>query len=99
MNIEWTIAAKEDLKRVYKFYCKHFSIPLAKKIKDQAFIKVKTLELGTKLGQEEELLKHLNEGHRYLLSNHNKIIYKVKNNTAYITHVFDTRENPEDFKW
>jgi hypothetical protein len=50
------------------------------------------------LGQEEELLKHLNQGHRYLISNHNKIIYKVENNIAYITHVFDTRQDPQEFK-
>ena len=95
MNIEWTLEAKKDLKKIYKFYTKHFSKELAQKIKTQALSKVKTLELGTELGQEEELLKHLKQGHRYLISNHNKIIYKVEDNTAYITHVFDTRQDPE----
>lgn len=95
MNIEWTLEAKKDLKKIYKFYTKHFSEELAQKITKQALSKVKTLELGTELGQEEELLKHLKQGHRYLISNHNKIIYKVEDKTAYITHVFDTRQDPE----
>jgi plasmid stabilization system protein ParE len=95
MDIEWTLEAKKDLKKIYKFYFKHFSVELAQKIKNQALNKVKTLRLGTELGQEENLLKHLNEGHRYLITNHNKIIYKVVNKTAYITHVFDTRQDPE----
>ncbi|MCH8534562.1 MAG: type II toxin-antitoxin system RelE/ParE family toxin [Flavobacteriaceae bacterium] len=95
MNIEWTLEAKKDLKKIYKFYTKHFSLTIAQKIKNQALNTVKTLKLGTELGQEEELLKHLNQGHRYLISNHNKIIYKVEDQTAYITHVFDTRQNPK----
>lgn len=95
MNIEWTLEAKKDLKKIYKFYTKHFSEELAQKIKNQALRKVKTLELGQELGQEEALLKHLKQGHRYLISNHNKIIYKVEDKTAYITHVFDTRQDPE----
>lgn len=95
MNIEWTLEAKKDLKKIYKFYTKHFSVALAKKTVNQVLNKVKMLELGTKLGQEEALLKHLKQGHRYLISNHNKIIYKVENKTAYITHVFDTRQDPE----
>lgn len=95
MNIEWTFEAKKDLKKIYKFYTKNFSKELAQKIKNQVLNKVKTLELGTELGQEEELLKQLKQEHRYLLSNHNKIIYKVENKTAYITHVFDTRQDPE----
>ncbi|WP_027419400.1 type II toxin-antitoxin system RelE/ParE family toxin [Crocinitomix catalasitica] len=95
MHIKWTLEAKKDLKKIYKFYTKHFSVTLAQKIKGEVLNKVKTLEHGTELGQEEELLKELNQGYRYLISNHNKIIYKVENKTAYITHVFDTRQDPE----
>ncbi len=93
MDIQWTLEAKKDLKKIYVFYTKYFSETLAKKIKNQVLEKVKILELGTELGQEEALLKHLNQGHRYLISKHNKIIYKVEGNTVYITHVFDTRQN------
>ena len=98
MNIEWTLEAKNDLKKIFKFYTQHFSKGLARKTIINIFNEVGILELGTKLGQEEELLKQLKQGHRYLISGHNKIIYKVENNTAFITHVFDTRQNPEDLK-
>ena len=49
-------------------------------------------------GQEEETLKFLQEGHRYLLQGNYKIIYKLKNNTAHITDVFDSRQDPKKLK-
>lgn len=98
MNIEWTFEAQKDLKNIFKFYSHNFSNALAQKIKNEILNKVKTLEVGKHLGQEEVLLKHLNQKHRYLISNHNKIIYKIQNDCAYITHVFDTRQNPKKLK-
>ncbi len=98
MKIEWTFAAQKDLKKIFKFYTKHFSKELAHKILDDIFDSVKKLELGDGIGQKEELLKHFDQNHRYLISNHNKIIYKVEVQTIYITHVFDTRQNPKKLK-
>lgn len=98
MRIEWTLEAQNDLKKIYKFYASYFSETLARKITNQVLNQVKTLELGTELGQEEDLLKHLNEGHRYLISNHNKIIYKVHDCMVFITHVFDTRQDTAKLK-
>lgn len=97
VNIEWTREAVKDLKKIYEFYVQNFSQELAQKVKNQILDKVKTLELGTELGQQEELLLK-SKGYRYLICNHNKIIYKVEKNNAYITHVFDTRQNPEKLK-
>lgn len=98
MNIEWTAKAQEDLENIFNFYTDHFSKELARKTIKAIFNKISTLKLGNELGQKEELLIHLNQNHRYLISNHNKIIYKVVESTAYITHVFDTRQNPEKLK-
>lgn len=99
MTIEWTLEAKKDLRKIYDFHSKYFSPELAHKTQIQAIKKVETLKLGTELGQEEELLKHLKQGHRYLISNHNKIIYKLQNDVVYITHVFDTRQSSRKLKW
>lgn len=98
MKIVWTLEAQKDLKKIYKFYAKNVSIELAQKTILQILNKVKTLELGVELGQEEEVLKHLEQGHRYLITKHNKIIYMVHYTTVYITHVFDTRQNPKKLK-
>jgi len=98
MKIEWTFAAQKDLKKIFKFYTKHFSKDLAHKIIDDIFNSVKKLELGHGIGQKEELLEHFNQNHRYLIRNHNKIIYTVEEDKIYITHVFDTRQNPKKLK-
>ena len=76
MDVEWTREARNDLKKIHDFYVKYFSIDLARKTIKEVFHKVKTLENSGYIGQKEELLKHLNQGHRYLIYNHNKIIYR-----------------------
>ena len=100
MKIEWTELAKTDLKKVYEFYCKTANREIAQKIKNSILSRSKDLELGSELGQIEELVKHLNQGHRYLLSNHCKILYLPENENGiiYITHLFDTRDNPKKVK-
>lgn len=58
--------------------------------------KSKSLSNNPYVGQEEELLKQLNQGHRYLLvENHYKIIYLVTEDSIMVTDVFDTRQQPD----
>ena len=98
MKIEWTEVAIKNTKKIHKFYCKIASKQVADKIIEPLFDFVKTLQTATDIGQLEECLKPLNQGHRYLVHNHTKIIYLIKENTIYITHVFDTRQNPSKLK-
>lgn len=98
MEIKWTFEAIKDLKRIHAFYKEHFSSSLAQKISQEIITKVKALELGVNLGQKEPILEHLKQEHRYLISRHNKIIYRVDSKIIYITHVFDTRQNPNKLK-
>lgn len=92
MVINWTNSAEKDLNKVYKFYQKNASEEVAQKIVNEILITTNTLKLGLYLGQQEELLKQFNQGHRYLISNHNKIIYLPCEDHVKITHVFDTRK-------
>lgn len=100
MAIEWTELAAKDLKKIYQFYCKTTNREVAQKIKNEILNRSKDLKLGSEIGQIEELIKHLNQEHRYLISNHCKILYLPKNENGiiYITHVFDTRQNPKKLK-
>lgn len=51
------------------------------------------------MGQEEEGLKHLNRGHRYLLIKpFYKLIYLIIKPIIYITDIFDTRQDPDKMK-
>ena len=98
MTIIWTLSASKDLKNIFEFYRKTANKEVAHKIKNEILLTSKNLELGIGIGQIEDRLKDFNQGHRYLLSNHCKIVYFSTNDTIYITHVFDTRQNPEELK-
>lgn len=97
-ELEWTNSAKNNLQKIFLFYCKIASKEVAFKIIEPIFDFVKTLEHSPKVGQEESLLKHLKKQHRYLVFEHFKIIYVIKGQKIYITHVFDTRQNPSKLK-
>ncbi len=94
MVIKWSVSAEKDLENIFQFYVKTASKKVAKQIIEEILFTTNTLKLGLYLGQIEPLLSFYEEGHRYLLSNHNKIIYLTKDEYVVITHVFDTRRNP-----
>ncbi len=51
------------------------------------------------MGQLEENLEHLEQEHRYVLVKSSyKVIYRIIDQTIYITDVFDTRQDPEKMK-
>lgn len=56
------------------------------------------LEKHSQIGQIEELLKELDGGHRYIVNDNYKIIYKIQIDKLYITDVFDTRQDPDKIK-
>ncbi len=64
-------------------------------ILNRIFVKTRVFLDNPYLGREEECLEHLKLGHRRLIEKHCKIIYKIKNDTIYITDVFDTRQDPK----
>lgn len=100
MKIEWTLSAQKDLKKLFKFYVRTANKEIAHKIKNEIISSTSILEFGSAIGQIEELIAHKRQGHRYILMHHCKIIYIPKNheNIIYITHVFDTRQNPKKLK-
>ena len=98
MQIEWTTTAKKNVRKIYLFYCKTASKKVAEKIIEPLFPFVKTLKKNPLIGQEELDLKFNKQGHRYLVNGHNKIVYRVKDDIIYITHVFDTRQSPKKLK-
>ncbi len=48
------------------------------------------------MGAIEALLAELGLEHRYIVEGNFKIIYRIAEETIYITDIFDTRRNPED---
>jgi plasmid stabilization system protein ParE len=58
--------------------------------------KAKSLSNNPERGQKEEMLKSLNQDHRYLLvESHFKIIYLIEEKRVIVTDIFDTHQHPD----
>lgn len=97
MVIEWTKPAKNDLKLIFNYFQKKASAEIALQITNSILDTAEILKTHN-IGTVEPLLKNLKQGHRYLVNGNYKIIYFISNDTAYITHAFDTRQNPKALK-
>lgn len=98
MEIVWTFSAIRNVRKIFKFYCKIADKEVATNVIEPIFTCINTIKHSPLIGQQEGILEHLKKGHRYLVHNHFKIIYRIENDTAFITHVFDTRQNPKKLK-
>jgi len=97
MIIEWTKPARKDLKKIFNYYKKKASREIAQKITDGILDYTDILKTQN-IGRTEELLEHLNQNHRFLVTGNYKVIYIIENNIVYITHAFDTRQDPVELK-
>jgi addiction module RelE/StbE family toxin len=97
MNIIWTKPAKKDLKKIFNYFKQKVSLNIALNIINSILSKTSILETHS-IGVKEELLAHLNQEHRSIIDGNYKIIYFIHYKTVYITHVFDTRQNPVKLK-
>jgi len=94
MKILWSNLAENSLISIYKYYREVAGISIARKIRSEILVATNQLKRFPDSGQEEDLLKKLEEGHRYLVKGHHKIIYRPVEEGILITDVFDTRQNP-----
>lgn len=94
MKVIWSNFAEVSLKAIFKYYREVAGIHIAIIIRSEILAATKQLIKHPKSGQEEELLTQLEEGHRYLVKRHHKIIYKQVNEGILITDVFDKRQDP-----
>ena len=94
MKVIWSDFASETLKDIYVYYKEVASESIARKIKENIFIITKQLTSHPESGQIEDTLVQLEEGHRYIVNNNYKIVYKKVKEGILITDVFDTRQDP-----
>ena len=100
MKVIYTQQSLESLHECLLFLSEELGIPIEKvsQIKSQILDKADSLEQNPFLGQKEEYLEHLGQGHRRLIEGHFKIIYLVGKDAVYITDIFDSRQDPEKMK-
>jgi len=91
MKILWSNLAEDSLISVYKYYRAVAGISIARKIRHEILVATNQLKRFPDSRQEEDLLKKLEEGHRYLVFGHLKIIFKH----VVIWHFWTTLTNKE----
>ncbi len=94
MKIAWTRFAADSLREIYEYYYEIASKEIAVKIRTAIVSEAKKINKFPLSGQKQELLLPLQQGHRYFLKGHYKIIYRIVNDEIVITDVFDTRQHP-----
>jgi len=95
MIILYTAWSKNQLREIYNYYKEIGAPKKGQKIRISIHKKALQLKDFPLLGREEEILSSLGQGHRYVVEGQYKIIYRIIEDTIYITDIFDTRRNPE----
>ncbi|MCR9103044.1 MAG: type II toxin-antitoxin system RelE/ParE family toxin [bacterium] len=97
MKVRITKPAQRRLRQIDDYYRKKGNRSHVTKLKKDIKKKSELLSQNPELGQEEDYLKELGQGHRYVIvTKLYKLIYLVAAPFIFITDVFDTRQNPND---
>ena len=94
LKIFWLKSAKIELRLIKQYYTDIAGHSVGTKISHDIKVYADILKTHPEAGPEEETLKHLKKGHRYLVKGNYKLIYRNINNSIFIIDVFDTRLNP-----
>lgn len=95
LKIVWDDFAKNDLKNIYRFNKKHFSNEFAIKVRSEIYTAVGNI-VFIEQWQKDDIL---NSSARRIIVRDYKIVYLINNkNQINILMIFDTRQNPSNFK-
>ncbi len=99
MKVRITKPAQRRLQQIDDYHRRKGSRSHVTKLRKDIGKKTKLLEQNPELGQAEEYLEELGQGHRYLIvAKLYKLIYLVAKPFIFITDIFDTRQNPDDMR-
>lgn len=99
MKVKITDPAKDQLRRIYHYHRRSGNGKKGRQIRKNVLEKARLLKDFPEMGQEEDNLKHLGLGHRYIpIKPFYKIIYLIIKPIIYITDIFDTRQDPDKMK-
>ena len=93
-KIVWTDFAIKNLKNIFDYYSTQSDKKVAQKITRQILKSSKQLQHNPDSDPTESNLMELRKNHRYLVSGHYKLIYRIMDSQIIINDVFDTRQNP-----
>jgi toxin ParE1/3/4 len=98
MKLIYTEQALISLEEALNFIAPKVTHDKLIEIRDEILDAADTLILQPLQGQKEPFLEHLGLEHRHLVVSHYKIIYRVIEESIYITDVFDSRQDPDKMK-
>jgi plasmid stabilization system protein ParE len=99
MKVRLTANARRRLQQIRAYHTEQGNSKKGRKVTQAILKEAKKLEEYPYLGQEEEHLKDLGQGHRYLLVDRlYKIIYFIAKPILFITDIFDTRQDTDKMK-
>jgi len=79
MTVFWTKFALDELHHIYDYYKVNVSVLIANNIKESILLSTHQLELQPLSGTPELLLRHLNQGYRYIIRGNLSVILKNRN--------------------
>jgi plasmid stabilization system protein ParE len=99
MKVRITKPALRRLKEIGDYYRKEGNRSHIKKLQQGIREKSTLLSENPEIGQEEDHLKDLGQGHRYVIvARFYKLIYLIIAPFIFITDIFDTRQDPDKMK-
>ncbi|MEO0728618.1 MAG: type II toxin-antitoxin system RelE/ParE family toxin [Bacteroidota bacterium] len=99
MKVKITKPAQRRLQQIDDYYRKQGNRSHTNKLKKDIRKKSKLLSDSPEMGQEEDYLKELGQGHRYVIvAKLYKLIYLIAAPFIFITDIFDTRQDPDKMK-
>ncbi|WP_298220955.1 type II toxin-antitoxin system RelE/ParE family toxin [Flavobacterium sp.] len=95
--VYWTVFAEDKLNDIFEYYKFTAGVRVAQKLINGIVDSSFELDKNPYGGQKEELLKDRVQEYRYIIFKSYKIIYWIDetNKMIIVSHVFDTRRNPE----
>ncbi len=96
-KVIWSARSLKDLDKAHDFLGE-FSTQTANQTITDILSRAEQLHQFPESGPIELSLAHRKKEHRYLISGHHKIIYRVEKQSIFIIRVFDTRQHPKKLK-
>jgi plasmid stabilization system protein ParE len=95
-EVKWSKKAKKSYKNILDYLTSAWSLRVAEDFDEKLDRKLLILKMFPHVGINSLTKKGYK---RFVLSHHNSIIYRVKNNRIIILNVHDNRQNPRKSKF
>ncbi len=96
-KVIWSTRSLKDLDQAHDLLAEH-SLQAANRTVETILERATQLEQFPESGPVEPSLAHRKKEHRYLVSGHHKIIYRIEKQKILIIRVFDTRQYPRKLR-